>query len=105
MDDYSIPPIAPTIPTYSETFEDKIADAHDERLSRAYFSKQWEGVQDLFEDKILAYMNIGSIEPNLPADEYKIEALVRARVAAELKEVLLQVHNAVEATEAKQRGK
>lgn len=105
MDDYSPRPIAPQINLDEFEEIDEVLNQSEERIARVYFDKNWEGVQDMFLNKIEAYEMIGGVPASLPADEYKIEAVVRSRVAAELKEILMQVQNAVTASEKRKRGK
>lgn len=104
MDDYSPKPIAPGLDFMpeEETLDEFIAK--DQRIAKSYFHPQWEGVQDLFEEKVEA-LRIGCTDSSLSAEEYKIEDLVNKRVAVHLKDILVQVQNAVNSTEKRKRGK
>lgn len=103
MDDYSPTPIAPSLDFVPEeetleTFLEK-----DQRVAKAYFHPQWDGVQDIIEEKIET-LRLGCLDSTLPADEYKIEDLVNKRVAVHLKDILIQVQNAVTATEKRRKA-
>lgn len=102
-DDYAPQPIAPTLDfmPQEETLENFLEK--DQRIAKSYFHPQWDGVQDLFEDKIEA-LRVGCTDTSLPAEEYKIEDVVNKRVAVHLKDILVQVQNAVTATEKRRKG-
>jgi hypothetical protein len=102
-DTYSPRPIAPQIDFMpeEETLEGFLEK--DQRVAKSYFHPQWDGVQDLFEEKIEA-LRVGCTDSQLNAEEYKIEDLVNKRVAVHLKDILIQVQNAVTATEKRRKG-
>lgn len=102
MDSYSPIPIAPQIDFMPEEEELETFLAKDQRISKAYFHPHWEGVQDLLEEKIEA-LRVGCLDSTLSAEEYKIEDLVNKRVAVHLKDVLVQVQNAVTSTEKRRK--
>lgn len=101
-DDYSPQPIAPSIDYIpeEETLENFLAK--DQRVAKSYFHPQWDGIQDLFEEKI-DVLRVGCTDSSLSAEEYKIEDLVNKRVAVHLKDILVQVQNAVTATEKRRK--
>ena len=103
MDDYSPQPIAPSLSLEpeEETLENFLEK--DQRLAKSYFHGSWEAVQDIFEDKIEA-LRVGCLNADLSAEEYKIEDLANKRVALHLKDILVQVQNAVTATEKRRKG-
>lgn len=104
MDDYSPRPLAPSIDYIEDTETPEAFLVKDAGLTRAYFHKDWKEVQDLFEDKIEA-LRVGCTDLSLPADEYKIEDISNKKVAMHLKDILMQVQNAVTSTEQRKRGK
>lgn len=97
MDDYSPAPIAPQVDLELKEQEQELV-REDVALADAYFHPSWAKVQDLLTEVIEAN-KFGCANPNLLADEYKIEDLVNKRVASKLQEVLVRIQNAVESVE------
>jgi len=99
MDDQALTPQAPSL----EMQEDEIqtdALVEDKQIAAPYFHKSWAKVEEYLNQQIAACGDIGSVKPDLPAIEYKVEALSNARCAAELKGILEWIKNAVTATES-----
>lgn len=103
MDDFSLPPIAPQV---EQELIEQEQELHQEdvRLADSYFHPSWAKVQDILNEVIEA-SRYGSANPNLPADEYKIEDLVNKRVAGQLQDLLVRIKNAVESVESTKRAK
>lgn len=101
-DDYSPAPVAPGLELIPEDEQFEELFTRDNRIAKAYFHPQWQGVQDILEDKI-EVLRVGCLDASLPAEEYKIEDLANKRVAIHLKDVLVQVQNAVNATEQQRK--
>jgi hypothetical protein len=99
MDDRSVVPQAPElIPQPFEPVVDEVL-LEEKRLASAAIHPAWEAVQQEIETKIDQYRDISAVDANLLAHEFKVEALVRARVAIEFANLLDRIRHAVEATE------
>lgn len=103
MDDTGIHPTAPIIPTEPEIDGNDLAAEIDKETARAYFHPAWIEVEKMFVEAI--ELATYPVDPKLPADEYKIEALSNFKVKAKLTEILQRVANAVSAVEAQPRNR
>lgn len=105
MDNYSLKPIAPTLEAPEQDEDDVLLDAKDNAVAQAYFHPAWVEVEQRFIDEIEKRNSVATIPDNLPADEFKIEALSNQKCRAFLIGVLEEVKNAVNAVESAKGGK
>ena len=102
MDDFSPVPIAPPL-NREDDVEEQVYEELDKQIARAYFHKSWGAVEQMLLEAIESYSDVASIQPVLPAEEYKIEALSNLKTKANLIAVLERIKNAVRATESNKR--
>lgn len=99
MDDFSIPPLPPQL-EIAETTEDQVDVRDDQDLAKAYFHPSWGKVEEIFKANIENLRSVSSIDPNLPSDEYKVEATANLKAAAIVSQIWGSVQDAVQATES-----
>lgn len=103
MDDQGIRPTAPVLPKEIEEDGNELASQIDKDTAKAFFHPAWIKVEEMFKTTIKDCEE--PVDPNLPAEEYKIQAMAQAALKNKLIEVLQRVEDAVSATESIKPGR
>lgn len=97
MDDNALRPSAPLLKAETAEEQDALASQLDRQTAEAYFHPAWARVEEMFRDAIETCDL--PVNPQLPADEYKIESLSDQRLKLLIKGVIQRVQDAVQAVE------
>ena len=104
-DDFSPRPIAPSLEMVNDEVQDKIFEQADIQTAKPYFHAAWESVEAQFNNRVEQLENIVSLDPKMSAEDLKIELLANIKAANVIKEVWIQVKNAVSAIEQTEQAK
>lgn len=94
MDDFSIPPVAPTL-DFTELPEEPEVDPKDKALADAFYASP---VEQLLLEEIDSLNQ--QTDEKLPADEYKITELSKRKAINALERTLLRIKDAVQTVES-----
>lgn len=98
MDDQAITPQAPQMePEQAEEQAIDEAVVEEKKLASAYFHPAWDKVQDIINEELAALALFPSA--NLLAEEYKIEAVTRAKASLIIINLVDRIKHAVESVE------
>lgn len=100
-DDFSPAPIAPQI-TQEEVL-DAVDIQEDKQLADAYFHPAWGKVEEIIINACEDLKSIASVNQDLPADQFTIEAKANIKAVAILSGVWGKIKDAVESVESIER--
>lgn len=103
MDDSALRPSAPLLNADTPEEQDALASKLDRQTAEAYFHPAWARVEEMFRDAINTCDL--PVNPQLPADEYKIESLSNQKLKLLINGVIQRVQDAVQAVEQSTKTK
>lgn len=103
MDDQALAPTMPALDEPEETEAAAVDEAmiEEQKLAQAHTHGAWTAVEQYIDERIDTYRSVDTINPALPADEYKVQALGRVFAMNELINLMDRIKHAVEAVEPK----
>ena len=103
MDDFSVPPVAPSFIPEPELEDDVEALQEDQEKAKAYFHPAWAKVEEMFDKRCEELERISAIDQKLNAEEFAIKAKANLAAAQIVKTIWIEVKNAVTAVSERER--
>lgn len=100
MDDYSPVPMAPALDA-AEIPYDPVDIKEEKEIANAYYDPNWHKVFEMFEEQLEILSS--DTDPNLIADEYKIEDMAKKKAKGIINQILGRINDAVTAVESAER--